>query len=290
MFKSSGLNVFARHDRMGAKENNGFTLVEVIVVLVILAVLASVAIPAMTGWIDKAKEKRLIVACRTCVTAAQTLASEQYGVNGSTDAPDKGEVLALAGLAGEVTQIELDKSSVSVDALTYAAADESVTYLRLPTPHYVFGYTRSFSRLTDLTAVQEVLITAGTGTAGTLDSGAEDLGGATDRALAAFKEKGIDLQAMGAVSWRYEGNNKTLYWTDVDIRNLPAGTPIPVMRYNFNTGTYTVWQATTATLNTAGTPYNIIVNGNNFKSSTDNAAEQTYEKMVVDYQALKGTL
>lgn len=41
------------------KENNkkGFTLVELIVVLVILAILAALLIPALTGYIDKARNK-----------------------------------------------------------------------------------------------------------------------------------------------------------------------------------------------------------------------------------------
>ena len=40
-----------------AKKNTkrGFTLVELIVVLVILAVLAALLIPALTGYIDKAR-------------------------------------------------------------------------------------------------------------------------------------------------------------------------------------------------------------------------------------------
>ena len=37
------------------KEKKGFTLVELIVVLVILAILAALLIPALTGYIDKAK-------------------------------------------------------------------------------------------------------------------------------------------------------------------------------------------------------------------------------------------
>ena len=38
-------------------KKRGFTLVELIVVLVILAILAALLIPALTGYIDKAKKR-----------------------------------------------------------------------------------------------------------------------------------------------------------------------------------------------------------------------------------------
>lgn len=60
----------------------GFTLVELIVVLVILAILAALLIPALTGYIDKAKEKQVIAETRSCVMAAQTYADEKYGKDG----------------------------------------------------------------------------------------------------------------------------------------------------------------------------------------------------------------
>lgn len=41
-------------------KNKGFTLVELIVVLVILAILAALLIPTLTGYIDKAKEKKIV--------------------------------------------------------------------------------------------------------------------------------------------------------------------------------------------------------------------------------------
>lgn len=63
------------------KNNNkkGFTLVELIVVLVILAILAALLIPALTGYIDKAKEKDVIAKTRQIVMASQTLYDEAYG-------------------------------------------------------------------------------------------------------------------------------------------------------------------------------------------------------------------
>lgn len=62
------------------KENRkkGFTLVELIVVLVILAILAALLVPALTGYIDKAKEKQIIAETRQAVMAAQTIADEAY--------------------------------------------------------------------------------------------------------------------------------------------------------------------------------------------------------------------
>ena len=38
------------------KKNGGFTLVELIVVIAILAILAGIAIPAYSGYIQKAEE------------------------------------------------------------------------------------------------------------------------------------------------------------------------------------------------------------------------------------------
>lgn len=61
------------------RAKGGFTLVELIVVLVILAILAALLIPALTGYIDRAKEKSIIAETRSVVMAAQTLADEAYG-------------------------------------------------------------------------------------------------------------------------------------------------------------------------------------------------------------------
>ncbi len=59
-------------------KNKGFTLVELIVVLVILAILAALLVPALAGYIDKAKEKKVIAETRMLHTAIQTEMSALY--------------------------------------------------------------------------------------------------------------------------------------------------------------------------------------------------------------------
>lgn len=63
------------------KNKQGFTLVELIVVLVILAILAALLVPALTGYIDRAKEKKLMVEAKGVWTAAQAASSEYYGLH-----------------------------------------------------------------------------------------------------------------------------------------------------------------------------------------------------------------
>ena len=70
-------------------KKGGFTLVELIVVLVILAILAALLIPALTGYIDRAKEKNVIAETRQVVMAAQTLYDEAYGNSDTAPTFDK---------------------------------------------------------------------------------------------------------------------------------------------------------------------------------------------------------
>ena len=61
-----------------SNRKRGITLVELIVVLVILAVLAALLVPSLTGYIDKAVEKRIMLQARSLMTAAQATIDEAY--------------------------------------------------------------------------------------------------------------------------------------------------------------------------------------------------------------------
>ena len=70
-----------RKEKMSAsRKNRGFTLVELIVVLVILAILAAILVPALLGYIDKAKKEKILLEAKDVWTASQAALAECYGL------------------------------------------------------------------------------------------------------------------------------------------------------------------------------------------------------------------
>ena len=94
------------------KKNKGFTLVELIVVLVILAILAAILIPALLGYIDRAREKKDILQARNCLEAAQVGFVEAYGKNydltGKRNAIGLDESVYPVGDYGDVNAVNSD--------------------------------------------------------------------------------------------------------------------------------------------------------------------------------------
>ncbi len=110
------------------RKKGGFTLVELIVVLVILAILAALLIPALTGYIDRAKDKSVIAETRQVVMAAQTIADEAYAsVNeGTTVTVDKAKAKTLAEVEGTIGEIKCTGGKVS--EVVYTNKGKTCTY------------------------------------------------------------------------------------------------------------------------------------------------------------------
>lgn len=111
-------------------KKGGFTLVELIVVLVILAILAALLIPALTGYIDRAKEKNVIAETRQVVMAAQTIYDEAYGAKTTVDTGD----LKLSEVA------KLSEVTITKGKDTIKVADGKVAYVKHESKNGKTGY------------------------------------------------------------------------------------------------------------------------------------------------------
>lgn len=86
------------------RSRDGFTLVELIVVLVILGVLATFAVPALTGYIDSAKEKQAVSEAQACVMTATRQGAQNYAlVQNASVAGNAENAAALTNWAGTLT-------------------------------------------------------------------------------------------------------------------------------------------------------------------------------------------
>ena len=96
-----------------SNQKRGVTLVELIVVLVILAVLAALLVPSLTGYIDKAVEKRIMLQARSLMTAAQATIDEAYAKgelhiddNGGFEPPNVDTAHKLAKQIIELSELD----------------------------------------------------------------------------------------------------------------------------------------------------------------------------------------
>ena len=122
--------------KVGKSSKKGFTLVELIVVLVILAILAAMLVPALVGYIDRAKKEKEFQAASTVYTAAQSLATEAYGKGdpapASIDVDDIEELTGIKVKAVAVTYgTTTDISKYTIQTIQVTFPDDNNYYYTL---------------------------------------------------------------------------------------------------------------------------------------------------------------
>mgnify|MGYP004659327779 FL=1 len=137
------------------KDKKGFTLVELIVVLVILAILAALLVPALTGYIDRANEEKVIAEARMALMAAQTQGSIEYAkAPAGTAITYDNTADAVTDTDGKITLAELNK----LDDITLTATNlTKLTYAdgKVATMEYVSaGYTATYNTTNGLVAAK----------------------------------------------------------------------------------------------------------------------------------------
>ena len=110
------------------KNDKGFTLVELIVVLVILALLAAILVPALLGYIDKAKKEKNYQAAQEVHTAVQALATESYGKGESKPKMSLADIESLAGIENLSEVVVVFKTKTDDTKVNFQVSSMSVKF------------------------------------------------------------------------------------------------------------------------------------------------------------------
>jgi type IV pilus assembly protein PilA len=131
-----------------AKDESGFTLVELLVVMLILGLLAAIAIPAFFNQRDKARDSQAKTYARTAETAMETYATDNNGVYTGAGIDD------LVNLEPTLGGADLEDPAVPA-GVTGGTSDRSYKITVNSDTGNTFSVTRLDDSTVDLTCTDE---------------------------------------------------------------------------------------------------------------------------------------
>src|SRR5687767_6386629 len=105
--------------RQRRDEDEGFTLIELMVVVLIIAILIAIAIPTFLGAQDRARDRGAQSDLRNAITAAKTIATDNSGqmTNVTVSNLQTAEGALEFGAAGDQDTIGVKQSTTTADAV-----------------------------------------------------------------------------------------------------------------------------------------------------------------------------
>jgi type IV pilus assembly protein PilA len=107
------------------REEDGFTLIELMVVVLIIAILIAIAIPTFLGAQDRARDRAAQSDLRNGITAAKTIATDDAGLMSSVDE------VTLADAEGSLTFVDGAGTTTVVGVIGGATSTANDSYVLL---------------------------------------------------------------------------------------------------------------------------------------------------------------